>query len=130
MIEAGLGGRYDATNVLGAEVVVLTNVGLEHTRWLGPTIADIAGEKLAVVAPGSTLVLGETAPEVVALAEATGATDRPPGARRRGPARLPADELRGRPRRRRGDPRRAPATRRSRPAWRCPAGSRSSTTSR
>ena len=49
MIEAGLGGRYDATNVLGAEVVVLTNVGLEHTRWLGPTIADIAGEKLAVV---------------------------------------------------------------------------------
>ena len=49
VVEAGLGGRYDATNVLGAEVVVLTNVGLEHTRWLGPTIADIAGEKLAVV---------------------------------------------------------------------------------
>ena len=53
VIEAGLGGRWDATNVLGAEVVVLTNVGLEHTRWLGPTIADIAGEKLAVVRPGS-----------------------------------------------------------------------------
>ena len=51
VVEAGLGGRYDATNVLGAEVVVLTNVGLEHTRWLGPTIADIAGEKLAVVSP-------------------------------------------------------------------------------
>src|SRR4051794_13806521 len=51
VIEAGLGGRYDATNVLGAPVVVLTNVGLEHTRWLGPTIADIAGEKLAVVKP-------------------------------------------------------------------------------
>ena len=49
VVEAGLGGRYDATNVLGADVVVLTNVGLEHTRWLGPTIADIAGEKLAVV---------------------------------------------------------------------------------
>ena len=49
VIEAGLGGRYDATNVLGAEVVVLTNVGLEHTRWLGPTIAGIAEEKLAVV---------------------------------------------------------------------------------
>ena len=59
VVEAGLGGRYDATNVLGADVVVLTNVGLEHTRWLGPTIADIAGEKLAVVKPGATLVLGD-----------------------------------------------------------------------
>ncbi len=72
VIEAGLGGRYDATNVLGAEVVVLTNVGLEHTRWLGPTIADIAGEKLAVVREGATLVLGDDSPEVLALAEATG----------------------------------------------------------
>ena len=72
MVEAGLGGRWDATNVLGAEVVVLTNVGLEHTRWLGPTIADIAGEKLAVVAEGATLVLGDDAPEVVALAERDG----------------------------------------------------------
>ena len=42
MIEAGLGGRYDATNVIPSSVQVLTNVGLEHTRWLGPTIADIA----------------------------------------------------------------------------------------
>jgi dihydrofolate synthase/folylpolyglutamate synthase len=73
VVEAGLGGRYDATNVLGAPVVVLTNVGLEHTRWLGPTIADIAGEKLAVVRRGATLVLGDESPEVAALAEATGA---------------------------------------------------------
>lgn len=71
VIEAGLGGRYDATNVLGAEVVVLTNVGLEHTRWLGPTIADIAGEKLAVVRPGATLVLGDDHSDVIELAEAT-----------------------------------------------------------
>jgi len=74
VVEAGLGGRWDATNVLGAPVVVLTNVGLEHTRWLGPTIADIAGEKLAVVKPGATLVLGESQPEVDALARETGAT--------------------------------------------------------
>src|SRR3954451_19284390 len=74
VVEAGLGGRRGAANVLGAEVVVLTNVGLEHTRWLGPTIRDIAGEKLAVVKRGATLVLGEAAREVVALAEATGAT--------------------------------------------------------
>ena len=58
VVEAGLGGRWDATNVIGAEVAVLTNVGLEHTRWLGPTVADIAREKLAVVSPGATLVLG------------------------------------------------------------------------
>jgi len=58
VVEAGLGGRWDATNVIGAQVAVLTNVGLEHTRWLGPTVTDIAREKLAVVAPGATLVLG------------------------------------------------------------------------
>jgi dihydrofolate synthase / folylpolyglutamate synthase len=58
VIEAGLGGRYDATNVIPSKVQVLTSVGLEHTRWLGPTIADIAGEKLDVVRDGATLVLG------------------------------------------------------------------------
>jgi len=73
VIEAGLGGRHDATNVLGAPVVVLTNVGLEHTRWLGPTVRDIAGEKLAVVKPGATLILGPVDDEVRELAFATGA---------------------------------------------------------
>jgi dihydrofolate synthase/folylpolyglutamate synthase len=58
VIEAGLGGRWDATNVIDAEIVVLTNIGLEHTRWLGSTVAEIAREKLAVLAPGATLVLG------------------------------------------------------------------------
>jgi dihydrofolate synthase / folylpolyglutamate synthase len=58
VVEAGLGGRWDATNVIPSEVQVLTNVGLEHTRWLGPTVRDIAREKLAVVKPGATLVLG------------------------------------------------------------------------
>jgi dihydrofolate synthase/folylpolyglutamate synthase len=58
VVEAGLGGRYDATNVIPSRVQVLTNVGLEHTRWLGPTIADIAKEKLAVVQDGAKLVVG------------------------------------------------------------------------
>jgi dihydrofolate synthase/folylpolyglutamate synthase len=58
VIEAGLGGRYDATNVIPSKVQVLTSVGLEHTRWLGPTITDIATEKLDVVQPEATLVLG------------------------------------------------------------------------
>ncbi len=58
VVEAGLGGRWDATNVIPSEVQALTNVGLEHTRWLGPTVRDIAREKLAVVREGATLVLG------------------------------------------------------------------------
>jgi dihydrofolate synthase/folylpolyglutamate synthase len=66
VVEAGLGGRHDATNVLDAEVVVLTNVGLEHTRWLGPTVEDIAREKLAVVKPGATLVVGDVDPRLLA----------------------------------------------------------------
>ncbi|MDE3133464.1 MAG: bifunctional folylpolyglutamate synthase/dihydrofolate synthase [Acidobacteriota bacterium] len=69
VIEAGLGGRYDATNVIGSKVQVLTSVGLEHTRWLGPTITAIAREKLDVVRPGATLVLGAgMRPEALAVA--------------------------------------------------------------
>jgi dihydrofolate synthase/folylpolyglutamate synthase len=70
VVEAGLGGRYDATSVIDAPVTVLTNVGLEHTRWLGPTLRDIAEEKLAVVRKEGTLVLGSwLAPEALAVAE-------------------------------------------------------------
>jgi dihydrofolate synthase/folylpolyglutamate synthase len=72
VIEAGLGGRYDATNVIPSEVQVLSNIGLEHTRWLGPTIRDIAGEKLAVVRAGSTLVIGpDLDPDALELARET-----------------------------------------------------------
>ncbi|MFN2617554.1 MAG: folylpolyglutamate synthase/dihydrofolate synthase family protein [Thermoleophilaceae bacterium] len=56
VVEAGLGGRFDATNVIPSKVQVLTNVGLDHTRWLGPTVEDIAAEKLAVVRDYATLV--------------------------------------------------------------------------
>jgi len=59
VVEAGLGGRYDATNVLRSPVQVLTNVALEHTDVLGTTREAIAGEKLAVVQPGATVVVGE-----------------------------------------------------------------------
>ncbi len=70
VVEAGLGGRYDATSVIDAELTVLTNIGLEHTRWLGPTVRDIAEEKLAVVRPGGTLALGAgLEPEALAVAE-------------------------------------------------------------
>jgi dihydrofolate synthase / folylpolyglutamate synthase len=71
VIEAGLGGRYDATNVIPSKVQVLTSVGLDHTRWLGDTIAGIAGEKLAVVRDHGTLVIPpDLAPEAVPVANA------------------------------------------------------------
>jgi dihydrofolate synthase/folylpolyglutamate synthase len=71
VVEAGLGGRLDATNVLDAGVVALTNVSLDHTDVLGDTREQIAGEKLAVIAPGATVVLGE--PEWEGLARECGA---------------------------------------------------------
>jgi dihydrofolate synthase / folylpolyglutamate synthase len=74
VIEAGLGGRYDATSVIDARVTALTNVGLEHTRWLGPTVRDIAEEKLAVLGEGATLVLGAQ-PHADALAVAERVAD-------------------------------------------------------
>ena len=57
VVEAGLGGRLDATNVLRTRVVLLTNVGLEHTDVLGDTLEEIAREKLAVAREGTTVVL-------------------------------------------------------------------------
>jgi dihydrofolate synthase/folylpolyglutamate synthase len=58
VLEVGLGGRLDATNVVDAEVCVVTSIGLDHTEWLGEDIAGIAGEKLAIAGPGSILVTG------------------------------------------------------------------------
>ncbi|HET7566692.1 MAG TPA: Mur ligase family protein [Gaiellaceae bacterium] len=59
VVEAGLGGRHDATNVLRSEVVVLTSVALDHMEQLGDTREAIAAEKLAVVREGSPVVLSE-----------------------------------------------------------------------
>jgi dihydrofolate synthase / folylpolyglutamate synthase len=71
VVEAGLGGRFDATNAIDSSVAALTNVGLEHTRWLGPTVRDIATEKLAVLGEGSALVVPAGLPEeVMGLASA------------------------------------------------------------
>lgn len=69
VIEAGLGGRLDATNTIPSKVTVLTSVGLDHTEWLGESEEEIAAEKLAVLRDHSTLVLGRVSPAVTALAE-------------------------------------------------------------
>jgi dihydrofolate synthase/folylpolyglutamate synthase len=69
VVEAGLGGRLDATNTIPSRVTVLTSIGLDHTAWLGETETEIAAEKLAVLRDHTTLVLGRLSPEVAALAE-------------------------------------------------------------
>jgi dihydrofolate synthase/folylpolyglutamate synthase len=71
VVEAGLGGRLDATNTIPSKVTVLTSIGLDHTEWLGDTEVEIAAEKLAVLRDQTTLVLGEVSAEVRGLAEET-----------------------------------------------------------
>jgi dihydrofolate synthase/folylpolyglutamate synthase len=68
VIEVGLGGRLDATNVVDADVCVVTSIGVEHTQYLGEDLRGIAREKLAITGPGSILITGPL-PEV-ALDEA------------------------------------------------------------
>lgn len=67
VVEVGLGGTWDATNVADGAVAVVTNVSIDHTEYLGPTRASIATEKAGIVKPGATLVLGETDPELEGL---------------------------------------------------------------
>ena len=67
VLEVGMGGRWDATNVANASVAVVTNVGLDHVEFLGPTRAHVATEKAGVIKPGSTLVLGEDEPSLVPI---------------------------------------------------------------
>jgi dihydrofolate synthase / folylpolyglutamate synthase len=71
VVEAGLGGRLDATNTIPSKVTVLTSIGLDHTEWLGETELEIAAEKLAVLRDQTTLVLGDVSGEVAELAEET-----------------------------------------------------------
>ena len=62
VLEVGMGGRWDATNVAEGAVAIVTNVGTDHLEVLGPTREDVAGEKAGIVKPGATLVLGERDP--------------------------------------------------------------------
>ncbi|MCJ7724846.1 MAG: dihydrofolate synthase, partial [Acidimicrobiia bacterium] len=66
--ETGLGGRLDATNAAEASVAVVTTIGLEHTEYLGDTIATIAGEKLAITTEGAPLVTGRLPADALEVA--------------------------------------------------------------
>jgi dihydrofolate synthase/folylpolyglutamate synthase len=67
VVEVGLGGGRDATNIVDGRVAVVTNVSVDHVEYIGPTIRDIATEKAGIVKPGATLILGETDPEIAAI---------------------------------------------------------------
>jgi dihydrofolate synthase / folylpolyglutamate synthase len=67
VLEVGLGGRWDATNVVHAQTCVVLPVGMDHAALLGPTLADVAAEKAGIVHPGSTVVLGQQPPEAATV---------------------------------------------------------------
>lgn len=75
VLEVGLAGRWDSTNVADAVVAVVTNIALDHTEVLGPTRAHIAREKAGIVKPGSTLVLGEDDPDLREIFDGAGASE-------------------------------------------------------
>lgn len=60
VIEVGMLGRWDATNVINSDVAVITNIALDHTEYAGPTVKHIATEKAGIIKPSSIVVLGET----------------------------------------------------------------------
>jgi dihydrofolate synthase/folylpolyglutamate synthase len=72
VIEVGLLGRWDATNVVDATVAVVTNIGMDHMEFAGPTLEHIAREKSGIIKPGSATVVGETRPELVSIFAAAG----------------------------------------------------------
>ena len=67
IIEVGLGGRLDSTNVINPEVSVITNIGLDHTQFLGTTLAEIASEKAGIIKSKIPVVIGEAKPETTVV---------------------------------------------------------------
>ena len=63
VVEVGMGGRLDSTNIITPEVSVITNIGWDHTQFLGDTLAKIAAEKAGIIKPNIPVVVGETLPE-------------------------------------------------------------------
>jgi dihydrofolate synthase / folylpolyglutamate synthase len=69
VVEVGMGGRLDGTNLLTPEVSVITNIGLDHMQFLGNNLAEIAAEKAGIMKEGISVVIGETHPETKAVFE-------------------------------------------------------------
>lgn len=63
IVEVGMGGRLDSTNIINPEVAVITNIGLDHIQFLGNTIKQIAAEKAGIIKNNTPVIIGETTPE-------------------------------------------------------------------
>ena len=63
IIEVGLGGRLDCTNIIRPDLCIITNISFDHTQFLGSTLAQIASEKAGIIKQGIPVVIGETTPE-------------------------------------------------------------------
>ncbi|MBR4390688.1 MAG: bifunctional folylpolyglutamate synthase/dihydrofolate synthase [Bacteroidales bacterium] len=63
IVEVGMGGRLDSTNLITPELSIITNIGLDHVQFLGDTLEKIAGEKAGIIKPGIPVVIGETQAE-------------------------------------------------------------------
>ena len=70
VIEVGLGGRLDCTNIITPVLSIITNISLDHTQFLGNTLAEIAGEKAGIIKPGVPVIIGEDIPETRPVFEA------------------------------------------------------------
>ncbi len=69
ILETGMGGRLDATNICQPELILITNIGLDHEQWLGNSRAAIAGEKAGIIKPGVPAILVQKDPETQAVFE-------------------------------------------------------------
>ena len=78
VIEVGLGGRLDSTNIISPELSVITNISLEHCQYLGHTLAEVAGEKAGIIKPGIPVVIGEALPETRPVFEKVAAANESP----------------------------------------------------
>lgn len=72
VIEVGLLGRWDATNVVDAQVAVITNIGMDHNEFAGPSLRDVADEKSGIIKPGSAVIVGERDPDLVEVFRTAG----------------------------------------------------------
>lgn len=78
VIETGMGGRFDATNVVTPLVSIITNIDIEHTEYLGNTLEQIASEKAGIIKSSVPVVTGAVQPEAVSVIECTAAAERSP----------------------------------------------------
>jgi len=78
VIETGMGGRLDCTNIISPTLSIITNIGLDHTQFLGSTLEQIAMEKAGIIKPKTPVVIGETTPETRQIFEVMAAEIKAP----------------------------------------------------